>query len=85
METNPIKKWRKEKGVTREALAVLLGINYWTLTRVECGQWNSITPALAQRLKGLGYPGDPNADYRAWREKLREELEEKMRRVIKEK
>lgn len=64
---------------------MLLGISYWALARLECGHRETIKPEIAKRLKEIGYPGDPNRDYCAWREELREELKEKVRRVLQAK
>ena len=61
---------------------MLLGISYWAITRLECGHRKSVTPAIVERLKELGYPGDPSTDYRAWREELREELKKKVRKAL---
>ena len=82
---NPIKAWRESRRLSREKLALLLGINYWTLFRIERGVSCSVSLRLAERLKELGYPGDPRADYQAWREEMIKGLREKILVPEKEK
>ena len=73
-------KWRKAQGLSRERLAVLLGVNYWTLTRIERGCSVSISKRLAERLRSVGYPGNAKQDYERWRARLRNKLREKVLR-----
>jgi len=82
---NPIKAWRESRKLSGEKLALLLGINYWTLCRIERGISCSVSPRLAGLLKELGYPGDPRADYQAWREEMIKGLREKVLVPEKEK
>ena len=75
-----MKKWRVAQGLSRERLAVLLGVNYWTITRIEQGCAVSISQRLAERLRNVGYPGDAKYDYERWRARFQNKLREKVLR-----
>jgi transcriptional regulator with XRE-family HTH domain len=68
---NPLKEWRRSKGLKRAQLAGHLGVAYHTLANMELGY----SPTLPQRWRGpletLGADFTRlNEEYRAWRARM---------------
>jgi len=59
--------------------AAFLGIGLGTYRSIKYGYRLSLPMICTKRLKEAGYPGDPAADYRKWREELVREAKEKVR------
>jgi|GEM_PF-5442646 len=76
---NPIREFRRRTGLSREDFALALGVGYWALSRIERGVTAAISPQLAERLRALGYPGDPRVEYLAWRKEVHRELLARMK------
>ena len=71
---NPIARMREETGLSLRELAQVLGLNFWTLWRIEKGYPAGLSLLVALRLKEHGYEGDPVEDYHKWREERRKTL-----------
>ena len=54
-----IRAWREEKGLSRREMAVLLGVNYFTLYRWE-RDMNTPSPMAVELLKKLMKNGGTN-------------------------
>jgi len=68
--SNPLIQFRAAHGLSRPELALATGIPYNALWRAEAGYPRKLEPNLVRFLVESGYQGDPQADYRGWREEL---------------
>lgn len=72
MQENPILAWRRSQRMTRQELALRAGLGLSTITAVELGYVRGLDTNTLEKLRAAGYPGNPQADYRAWRRSVEE-------------
>lgn len=66
---NPLRKIRKELGITINEMALKLGVSYMTYFRAEKGMNLTVSPLIVKRLEELGYDREEiEQNYREWRE-----------------
>lgn len=67
---NPVAKFREETGLDRRDFAVAAGISYGELWNAEAGYTRKLHAQLVKLLAEHGYPGNPEEDYKQWREEV---------------
>lgn len=72
MQENPILAWRRREGLSRQELALRSGLGVSTLAAIELGYTKSLAAETVGKLRAVGYPGNPQADYRMWRRAVEE-------------
>jgi len=73
---NPLLHIKESLGLSWAELANLLGTSSATVRYYATGEGLKLPRELIQTLKELGYPGDPQADYVAFRKVKKRELME---------
>lgn len=72
---NPFEELRKQRGMSRRDLAIVLGVSYFRVYEHETGLVNKPQPTMLKPLKALNVDVDKLcADYTAWREEQRKAL-----------
>ena len=67
---NPVAKFREETGLDRRDFAVAAGVSYGELWNAEAGYSRKLHSQLVRLLAEHGYPGNPEEDYKKWREEI---------------
>jgi transcriptional regulator with XRE-family HTH domain len=76
---NPLTAIRQQKDLTVSEMAILSGVSYMTIERLERGDIKKITPRVLISLEKWGYSKERLvADYEAWKVYRIKQLEEKL-------
>lgn len=76
---NPIDRVLKEKGITRDEIAVIAGIDSMNIYQLLNGGRAHLPKSVLSALKKIGYdPDEIQKEYEAWRKEKAQKLLEKI-------
>ena len=76
---NPIDRVLKEKGITRDEIAVIAGIDSMNIYQLLNGGRAHLPKSVLSALKKIGYdPEEIQKEYEAWRKEKAQKLLEKI-------
>lgn len=79
MKENPLKKVLREKGMNRDELAVIAGIDSMNIYQLLNGVRAHLPKSVLSALEKIGYdPEEIQKEYEAWRKEKAQKLLEKI-------